>query len=83
VSFGRVWYVPEESLPPWMTTCMDNGEWVKGKVNCPKCQARVGSYSFVTGFKCPCGSRVVPPIHIVKSKVDFTEMCCFNVVDAL
>jgi len=63
----EVWYVPEEKMPDWMKT---NVEWVKGKLLCPKCQARVGSYNFVSGMKCSCRSHVLPPIHIVKSKVD-------------
>ncbi|XP_021957722.1 E3 ubiquitin-protein ligase RNF180 isoform X1 [Folsomia candida] len=70
---SQVWYIPEESMPEWMTASMDKGDWTKGKIMCPKCEARIGSYSFVSGFKCPCGSRVVPPIHIVKSKVDFIQ----------
>ncbi len=62
---SEVWYVPEEFMPEWMKTCMEKGEWVKGKIKCPnqKCKARIGSYNFVTGFKCPCGSRVSKSIH--------------------
>ncbi|ODM96290.1 hypothetical protein Ocin01_10390 [Orchesella cincta] len=67
----EVWYIPENHMPQWMTPNLDQGKWVKGKIQCPKCDARLGSYNFISGMKCPCGSQVVAPIHIVKSKVDF------------
>ncbi|CAL8086969.1 unnamed protein product [Orchesella dallaii] len=68
---SEVWYIPEEHMPKWMSSNLEKGDWVKGKVQCPKCDARLGSYNFVSGMKCPCGSQVLAPIHIVKSKVDF------------
>jgi len=70
----EVWYIPENCMPEWISNHLGKGEWVKGKINCPKCQARIGAYDFVSGLRCPCRSEVVPPIHIVKSKVDFTEV---------
>jgi len=65
-----VWYIPENKMPDWMKSNVESGDWVKGKMTCPKCQARIGSYNFVSGMKCTCGLAVLPPIHIVKSKVD-------------
>jgi hypothetical protein len=65
-----VWYVPEDKMPAWMKTGLESWNWTKGKIHCPKCEARVGSFNFVSGMKCTCGSHLLPPIHIVKSKVD-------------
>lgn len=45
-------------------------EWTKGKLNCPNCEARVGSFDFTARSKCACGSTVLPAVHLVKSKVD-------------
>jgi len=45
-------------------------DWQKGKLSCPNCNLRVGSFDFVGGMKCPCKKYVLPQIHLVKSKVD-------------
>lgn len=55
---SEVWYIPENHMPTWMTSNIDKGEWVKGKVLCPKCSSRLGSYNFVSGMKCSCGLEV-------------------------
>ncbi|CAN7984128.1 unnamed protein product [Ixodes hexagonus] len=65
-----VWYVREEGLPDWVTDQLDRGEWIKGKLYCPSCNARLGTFDFVTGAKCDCREFVLPPIHISKSRID-------------
>uniref|UniRef100_A0A6M2CTI1 Putative e3 ubiquitin-protein ligase ovary overexpressed n=1 Tax=Rhipicephalus microplus TaxID=6941 RepID=A0A6M2CTI1_RHIMP len=65
-----VWYVRDENLPHWLSEQLDRGEWVKGKLYCPECKARLGSFDFVTGAKCDCDEFVLPPIHISKSRID-------------
>src|SRR5438874_2188459 len=55
---SEVWYIPEDNMPTWMKPNVDRGDWVKGKVQCPKCEARLGSYNFVSGMKCSCGLQV-------------------------
>lgn len=39
------------------------------QLNCPKCNAKLGSFVWY-GEPCPCGSWVVPAFHIQRSKVD-------------
>eukprot|EP00871_Galdieria_phlegrea_P000091 jgi/Galph1/1082/GphlegSOOS_G5784.1 len=41
----------------------------EGKLSCPKCQCRVGSYSWY-GEKCSCGLWVTPALKVSKRKVD-------------
>lgn len=41
----------------------------EGKLLCPRCESKVGSWSWV-GSKCSCGAWIVPAYQIVKSKVD-------------
>lgn len=65
-----VWYVREQDLPEWMLDQINCGDWVKGKLYCPTCSARLGSFDFVTGAKCDCGEFVLPPIHLSKSRID-------------
>jgi len=45
-------------------------DWQKGKLSCPNCNLRVGSFDFIGGMKCPCKKYVLPQIHLVKSKTD-------------
>ena len=42
---------------------------VDGKLACPKCTARLGSYTW-SGMQCSCGAWVAPAFQVVKSKVD-------------
>ncbi|KAK0046021.1 dual specificity protein phosphatase 12 [Biomphalaria pfeifferi] len=42
---------------------------VQGKLNCPKCDIKIGSYVWF-GEKCPCGAWVAPAFHIDSGKVD-------------
>ncbi|BES99258.1 Hypothetical protein NTJ_12075 [Nesidiocoris tenuis] len=65
-------YLMEQTLPDWMVNQIDQAQWIKGKLNCSKCQARLGSFDFVSGRKCTCGQSVLPPVHLIKNKVDFT-----------
>lgn len=44
--------------------------WTKGKLYCPYCNNRLGSFNFVNELKCYCDKYVRPPIRIVNSKVD-------------
>jgi hypothetical protein len=42
---------------------------VEGKLLCPKCSARLGSFNW-SGAQCSCGKWVSPSFQVVKSKVD-------------
>jgi dual specificity phosphatase 12 len=42
---------------------------LEGKLECPKCASKVGSYAW-HGMKCSCGEWVVPGISIARGKVD-------------
>ncbi|KAI5809676.1 protein-tyrosine phosphatase-like protein, partial [Peziza echinospora] len=52
----------------WMKPELSKGA-VSGKLECPKCESKVGSYAW-QGLKCSCGSWVVPGISIARGKVD-------------
>jgi dual specificity phosphatase 12 len=49
----------------WMGEMLDT----EGKLVCPKCAARVGSYSWV-GSQCSCGMWVNPSFAVLKTRVD-------------
>ncbi|XP_064596467.1 uncharacterized protein LOC135463079 [Liolophura sinensis] len=71
---STVWYVStEDSCPDWVTRCLNKGEWCKGKLLCPKCRGRLGSFDFTSSQRCHCGAEICPPIHINKNRVD-----CFS-----
>ncbi|KAI0230981.1 Dual specificity protein phosphatase 12 [Lamellibrachia satsuma] len=42
---------------------------VEGKLSCPKCQAKLGSFNWA-GERCPCGRWITPSFHILSGKVD-------------
>ncbi|KAL0490639.1 tyrosine-protein phosphatase [Acrasis kona] len=50
---------------PWMGEMLDN----EGKLTCPKCAARIGSYSW-SGSQCSCGKWVNPSFAVLKTRVD-------------
>ncbi|KAG7160581.1 E3 ubiquitin-protein ligase RNF180-like [Homarus americanus] len=44
----------------------ERSSWTKGKIHCPGCQARIGSFNFVSGSQCACGSHVLPQVDWMK-----------------
>lgn len=64
-------YIEETGFPDWILSSVDEAGWKKGKVKCPKCSSRIGSFDFVSGRKCKCNENVLPPLHLIKSKVDY------------
>ncbi|XP_043681426.1 dual specificity protein phosphatase MPK-4-like isoform X2 [Vespula pensylvanica] len=54
----------------WMPDIMHN---VEGKLNCPKCNTKLGSFSWIAGSQCPCGSKIAPAFYLVPSKVDWSN----------
>lgn len=58
---------------PWM-----NLEQHEGKLNCPNCDARFGSFVWA-GAQCSCGAWVVPAIQVPKSRVDVRSVKSENV----
>lgn len=45
----------------------------QGKLNCPKCATKLGSFSWIMGCQCPCGAKVSPAFYLVPSKVDWSN----------
>ncbi|XP_012270303.1 dual specificity protein phosphatase MPK-4 [Orussus abietinus] len=54
----------------WMPDIMHA---VDGKLNCPKCNTKLGSFSWIAGSQCPCGSKMAPAFYLVPSKVDWSN----------
>ncbi|KAK7792218.1 hypothetical protein R5R35_007476 [Gryllus longicercus] len=47
---------------------------LQGKISCPKCNTKLGSFSWIMGCQCPCGSKISPAFYLVPSKVDWSNM---------
>ncbi|XP_043276135.1 dual specificity protein phosphatase MPK-4 [Venturia canescens] len=54
----------------WMPDIVHN---LEGKLNCPKCDAKLGSFSWISGCQCPCGTKIAPAFYLVPSKVDWSN----------
>ena len=67
---SNVWYLREDVMPSWLKIQIDEYDWTKGKIHCDTCKCRIGSFDFISGSKCNCGSSVLPALHVVSSKVD-------------
>ncbi|KAH1003500.1 hypothetical protein HUJ04_003419 [Dendroctonus ponderosae] len=63
-------FLNDEVLPDWANEKIVENEWIRGRLHCPKCQARMGAFDFVSRQKCECGQTFLPAVHIIKSKVD-------------
>lgn len=46
----------------------------EGKLHCPKCDVKLGSFSWIMGALCPCGCQVAPAFYLVPSKIDWTNV---------
>lgn len=51
------------------TEWMQDVSEVEGKISCPRCGSRVGSYCWA-GLMCSCGGWVTPAIKFTNSKID-------------
>uniref|UniRef100_A0A0C9PJ41 Dusp12_0 protein n=1 Tax=Fopius arisanus TaxID=64838 RepID=A0A0C9PJ41_9HYME len=54
----------------WMPDILHN---VEGKLNCPKCEAKLGSFSWISGCQCPCSTKIAPAFYLVPSKVEWSN----------
>ncbi|XP_045137541.1 dual specificity protein phosphatase MPK-4-like isoform X2 [Portunus trituberculatus] len=43
---------------------------VQGKLHCPKCHAKLGSFSWHEGRQCSCQATISPAFHFIPSKLD-------------
>jgi E3 ubiquitin-protein ligase RNF180 len=63
-------YVPEDQLPDWIKSKVEEEQWTKGKLHCVNCKSKIGSFDFISGRKCDCQSSLLPPVHFIGSQVD-------------
>lgn len=54
----------------WMT---DISKQTQGKLNCPKCQSKLGNFTWINSCNCPCGKNVSPAFYLIPSKVELTH----------
>ncbi|XP_066270042.1 E3 ubiquitin-protein ligase RNF180-like [Branchiostoma lanceolatum] len=71
---STLWYISDNDIPDWIQEQIVQVHWTKGRLLCPKCAGRLGSFDFVSLVKCPCGDQVFPPIHIQRCRVDVDKV---------
>ncbi|XP_078666135.1 uncharacterized protein LOC144908432 [Branchiostoma floridae x Branchiostoma belcheri] len=71
---STLWYISDNHIPDWIQEQITQVQWTKGRLLCPKCAGRLGSFDFVSPVKCPCGDQVFPPIHIQGCRVDVDKL---------
>lgn len=54
----------------WMS---DINKQTQGKLNCPKCQSKLGNFTWINSCNCPCGKNVSPAFYLIPSKVELTH----------
>lgn len=52
----------------WMKEKITNNEELEGRLDCYKCNTKVGGWNW-KGDRCSCGKWIVPAIHLLKSKI--------------
>lgn len=55
----------------WMKDVINN---VEGKLYCPSCKTKIGSFNWIMASKCVCGTQVFPSFYLVPSKIDFSNV---------
>lgn len=55
----------------WMKDVINN---VEGKLYCPSCKSKIGSFNWLMASKCPCGKQVSPSFYLVPSKIDYSNV---------
>ncbi|XP_038045643.1 E3 ubiquitin-protein ligase RNF180-like [Patiria miniata] len=54
---GALWYISDDAVPPWIQSAIEEAQWTKGKLTCPKCRGRLGSFDFLTPSIRHCADR--------------------------
>ncbi|XP_075158808.1 dual specificity protein phosphatase MPK-4 [Haematobia irritans] len=54
----------------WMKHIGNN---TQGRLHCPKCDQKLGNYSWINGCQCPCGEEVSPAFYMIPSKVELSK----------
>ncbi|XP_065364570.1 dual specificity protein phosphatase MPK-4 [Calliphora vicina] len=54
----------------WMQHISNN---TQGRLNCPKCEQKLGNYSWINGCQCPCGEEISPAFYLIPSKVELSK----------
>lgn len=54
----------------WMKNISNN---TQGRLNCPKCDQKLGNFSWINGCQCPCGEEVSPAFYLIASRVELTK----------
>ncbi|CAG9864146.1 unnamed protein product [Phyllotreta striolata] len=66
-------YLTTYKLPAWLLDQIDAENWTKGKIHCPHCQNKIGTFDHIGGQKCSCAKYELAPISFVKSKIDLIK----------
>ncbi|XP_052097574.1 protein PF3D7_1417600-like [Mytilus californianus] len=68
---STVWYIRDDNMPDWVSEAVKKESWQKGKLCCPKCNGKLGSFNFIKILTCQqCDKHELPPVHILKDRVD-------------
>ncbi|XP_063436912.1 uncharacterized protein LOC134718345 [Mytilus trossulus] len=68
---STVWYIREDNMPDWVSEAVIKESWQKGKLCCPKCNGKLGSFNFIKILTCQqCDNNQLPPVHILRDRVD-------------
>lgn len=55
----------------WMKEVAHN---VEGKLYCPSCKGKIGSFNWAMASKCPCGAQVSPSFYLVPSRIEYSNI---------
>ncbi|XP_048763382.2 E3 ubiquitin-protein ligase RNF180-like [Ostrea edulis] len=72
-SLATQWFLnyEDQSTPQWVSEVIREGFLgIKGKLCCPKCQGRIGSFDLPARKLCPCEQFMLPAVHVLCSRVD-------------
>lgn len=54
----------------WMRDILHN---TQGRLHCPKCDQKVGNFSWINGCQCPCGEEMSPAFYLIPSRVELSR----------
>ncbi|XP_014913970.1 E3 ubiquitin-protein ligase RNF180-like isoform X1 [Poecilia latipinna] len=66
-----IWHMDVDNLPEWIWTSVQQAVWTSGKLNCFHCGSRLGGFSFLNRYRCPCGRDAT--VHFSRSRVDLDQ----------
>lgn len=67
-------FISLDDGPLWILETVEEQCYRQGKLLCPKCQGRLGSFDLIRVRPCYCGETTLPTVHLLCDRIDICDL---------